>query len=120
MPDVVNLAQKFSQFSDHWSPRIAGEVNDTHVKLVKLQGEFVWHKHDTEDEMFLVIRGELTMRLRDGDKIVRAGEFIIIPRGTEHCPVANEETHVVLVEPRGTLNTGDATDARTVQDPARV
>lgn len=121
MPVVVNVAEKLSLFDEHWSPRIAGQVNETHVKLVKLLGEFVWHKHDAEDELFFVLKGELTMRLRDGDRTIRPGEFIVIPRGTEHCPVAREEVHVMLVEPAGTLNTGDVEgDGRTVRDPATI
>lgn len=121
MPSVVNVAEKLSLFHEHWSPRIAGQVNDTHIKLVKLQGEFVWHKHEHEDEMFFVLKGTLTMRMRDGDRTICPGEFIIVPRNTEHCPVAQEEVHVMLVEPAGTLNTGDATgDERTVRELARL
>jgi mannose-6-phosphate isomerase-like protein (cupin superfamily) len=112
---VVNLAETFGKFSDTWSPKIAGEVNDMHVKVVKLAGEFVWHHHEREDELFLVVAGRLRMRLRDGDRDVGPGEFIIVPRGTEHCPVAlTEEVHVVLLEPKGTLNTGNVTSERTV------
>lgn len=119
--DVVNLAEKFTRFGDHWSPKIVGEVNDMHVKVVKLAGEFVWHHHDREDELFLVVAGRLKMRLRDGDREIGAGEFIIVPRGTEHCPVAlTEEVHVVLLEPKGTLNTGNVVNERTVSDPGRV
>jgi mannose-6-phosphate isomerase-like protein (cupin superfamily) len=112
---VVNLAEAFGKFSDTWSPKIAGEVNDMHVKVVKLAGEFVWHHHEREDELFLVVAGRLRMRLRDGDRDVGPGEFIIVPRGTEHCPVAlTDEVHVVLLEPKGTLNTGNVTSERTV------
>lgn len=117
MLDKVNLADKFALFSEHWSPRIAGQVNDCHVKLVKLKGEFVWHHHEHEDELFLVVRGRLTMRLRDGDVTLGPGEFIIVPRGVEHCPVAEEETHVLLFEPASTLNTGNVRSERTVEHP---
>ena len=112
--ETVNLKQKFSLFSDHWHPRILGEVNDCHVKAVKLQGEFVWHHHDHEDELFLVTKGTLRMMFRDHDEVVREGEFIIVPRGVEHMPVADEEVHLVLIEPKSTLNTGNLTNERTV------
>ena len=105
--DKVNIAQKFALFSDHWSPKVAGELNGQHIKLVKLQGEFTWHKHENEDEMFLVIKGTLMMELRDKTLQINPGEFIIIPKGTEHKPVAHEEAHVMLFEPSGTSNTGD-------------
>jgi mannose-6-phosphate isomerase-like protein (cupin superfamily) len=119
--DVVNLADKFRQFTEAWSPKIVGDVNDMQVKVVKLRGEFVWHHHDAEDELFLVVAGRLRMRLRDGDREVGPGEFIVVPRGTEHCPVAlTDEVHVVLLEPRGTLNTGNVVDGRTVAEPARI
>lgn len=118
--EVVNLAQKFSLISDHWQPRIAGEINDSYLKIVKLQGEFVWHQHETEDELFLVISGLLTIKLRDGAVTVGPGEFVIIPHGVEHCPVAAEETQVVLLEPRTTLNTGEVANERTVADPQRI
>ena len=113
--DVVNLAEKLSRFTDRWSPKIVGEVNDMHVKLVKLAGEFVWHQHEREDELFLVVAGRLRMQLRDGDREVGPGEFIVVPRGTEHCPLAlADEVHVLLLEPKGTLNTGDVVNERTV------
>jgi mannose-6-phosphate isomerase-like protein (cupin superfamily) len=119
--DVVNLADKFSQFTEAWSPKIVGVVNDMQVKVVKLRGEFVWHHHDAEDELFLVVAGRLRMRLRDGEREVGPGEFIVVPRGTEHCPLTlTDEVHVVLLEPRGTLNTGHVTNERTVADPARI
>lgn len=105
--DKVNIAQKFALFTDHWNPRIAGELNGQHIKLVKLQGEFSWHKHDNEDEMFLVIKGTLLMELRGKTLEINPGEFIIIPKGTEHKPASKEEVHVMLFEPAGTLNTGD-------------
>lgn len=116
----VNLADALARFSDHWSPRIAGQVNDCHIKLAKLKGEFVWHHHEHEDELFLVIKGRLTMRLRDGDVTVNPGEFIIVPRGVEHCPVADEETHILLFEPAATLNTGNVRNERTVERPHRL
>jgi mannose-6-phosphate isomerase-like protein (cupin superfamily) len=119
--DVVNLADKFRQFTEAWSPKIVGDVNEMQVKVVKLRGEFVWHHHDAEDELFLVVAGRLRMRLRTGDRDVAPGEFIIVPRGTEHCPVAlTDEVHVVLLEPRGTLNTGNVTSDRTVAEPRRI
>jgi len=113
--DVVNLAEKLSRFTDRWSPKIVGEVNDMHVKLVKLAGEFVWHQHDREDELFLVVAGRLRMQLRDGDREVGPGEFIVVPKGTEHCPLAlTDEVHVLLLEPKTTLNTGNVVNERTV------
>lgn len=118
--EKVNLAHKFSLFHDHWSPKIVGELNDAHVKLVKVQGEFVWHHHEAEDELFLVVRGHLVIRLRDGEIHLDPGEFVIIPRGVEHQPVAEEEVHVVLLEPKSTVNTGNIADARTVVDLERL
>ena len=112
----VNLREKFAQFSDHWNPRLLAELNGQQVKLVKFQGEFTWHRHDQEDELFLVIDGEFTMRLRaehGGDRVVCTGEFVVIPRGVEHCPSAEREVQVMLFEPASTLNTGDAVDPRT-------
>ena len=113
--DKVNLAAKFAQFSEQWSPKIVGQVNAMHVKLAKLQGEFVWHHHETEDEMFLVVQGRLTIRLRDRDIHLEEGEFLIIPHGVEHLPVAEEEAQVMLFEPVGTLNTGNVRDGHTVE-----
>ncbi len=114
--ETINLAQKLSLFQDHWHPRIVGELNDSYVKLVKLQGEFVWHYHEHEDELFLVLQGSLTIRLRGReDLLITPGEFAIIPRGVEHCPFAVEEVHVLLLEPKTTLNTGDIHNPRTVQ-----
>jgi mannose-6-phosphate isomerase-like protein (cupin superfamily) len=115
----VNLAEKLALFSEHWSPKIAGELNGQQVKLVKFQGEFVWHHHDAEDELFLVVHGNFRMDYREGGEEraidLYAGEFLIVPRGTEHRPVADEEVHVLLFEPAGTLNTGNVRDALTVQ-----
>ncbi|MBP2311653.1 cupin domain-containing protein [Azospirillum soli] len=116
----VNLAEAFSRFSEHWSPRIAGEINDSHVKLVKLKGEFVWHHHDQEDELFLVVRGRLLMRFRDREVWLEPGEFIIVPKGVEHLPVAPEECDVLLLEPKTTLNTGNVVNERTVADLQRL
>lgn len=113
--DTINLARKFSQFSDHWSPKIIGELNDSYIKLVKVQGEFVWHHHDDEDELFLVVKGNLTIRLRDRDLHIGEGELAIIPRGVEHCPVAEEEVHMMLMEPKTTVNTGTLENERTVE-----
>jgi mannose-6-phosphate isomerase-like protein (cupin superfamily) len=116
MPDVVNLAQKFSLISDYWKPRIAGEIDDSYVKLVKIKGEFVWHHHDVEDELFLVVKGRLLMRFRDRDVTVDEGEFLIVPHGVEHCPVAEEEVEMILLEPKTTVNTGSAGGERTAPD----
>src|SRR5689334_6507467 len=116
----VNLAQKLSSFQDHWSPKIVGELNGQHLKLVKFQGEFVWHHHEAEDEMFLVVEGRFRMDFRAGERWVEAGEFLIVPRGVEHRPVAPEEVSVLLFEPAGTLNTGAAGGDRTVAEPERL
>jgi mannose-6-phosphate isomerase-like protein (cupin superfamily) len=118
---VVDLAETFGRFNDAWSPKIVGDINDMHVKVVKLRGEFVWHHHEAEDELFLVVAGQLRMQLRDGDRDVGPGQFIIVPRGVEHCPKAlSEEVHVVLLEPKSTLNTGDVKNERTVEQPERL
>jgi GrpB-like predicted nucleotidyltransferase (UPF0157 family)/mannose-6-phosphate isomerase-like protein (cupin superfamily) len=116
----VNVRQKLTLFHDHWSPRIVGELNGQHVKLVKFQGEFVWHQHDHEDELFLVIKGRFRMEFRDRPIELEEGEFLIVPRGVEHRPVADEEVHVLLFEPSGTLNTGDVENERTVREPERI
>ncbi len=116
----VNLAEKFASFSEHWNPKIVGEVNDFAVKIVKIKGEFVWHHHDREDELFLVIRGRLRMRFRDREEVIGPGEFVVVPHGVEHMPVADEETEIVLIEPRATLNTGNVRNERTVADPAVI
>jgi mannose-6-phosphate isomerase-like protein (cupin superfamily) len=113
----VNLAEKLSSFSDHWSPKIVGQLNDCHIKLVKLSGEFVWHHHENEDELFLVLHGKLILRLRDRDLVLEPGEFAIIPKGVEHLPIAEQEVHVMLIEPATTLNTGNIHDERTVEAP---
>lgn len=107
MMEKVNLNEKFELFSEHWSPKIAGELNGQQVKLAKLQGEFVWHKHDEEDELFFVVKGTLKMELREKTIIIRENEFLIVPKGMEHRPVADEEVWIMLFEPASTLNTGD-------------
>src|SRR5262249_7537099 len=118
MIEKISLAEKFNSFTDQWSPKIAGEINDSYVKLVKLRGELVWHQHDVEDELFLVVKGQLTIKLtyklRDGYINLNECEFVIITRGAEHLPIASEEARVVLLEPKSTLNTGNVTSDRTV------
>ena len=111
--EKVSIVSKLSQFSDHWNPRIVGELNGQHVKLVKFQGEFVWHHHDAEDELFLVIEGRFRMDFRDRQVWLERGEFLIVPRGVEHRPVADEEVSVLLFEPAGTVNTGNVAEERT-------
>jgi len=120
MIEKVNLAQKFGLFQDYWSPKIAGELNDSYIKLGKLKGEFVWHHHEAEDELFLVVKGRLLIKLRDQDIFLEEGEFVIIPRGIEHLPIAEEEAHVLLLEPKSTLNTGNVRDERTLEDLERI
>ncbi len=118
--EKVNLAAKLALFEDTWSPRIVAELNGQQVKLVKLDGAFVWHRHEKEDELFLVLRGALRMEFRDGAVDVGEGELIVVPRGVEHRPVANGRTEVLLFEPSSTVNTGDVRDARTVLRPERI
>lgn len=113
---AVNLKEKFAAIREHWSPRIVGELNGQHVKLAKLKGEFVWHHHDHEDELFLVTKGTLRMRMRDKEVQINEGEFFIVPRGVEHQPVADDEVEVILFEPAGTLNTGNVRNERTVDN----
>jgi mannose-6-phosphate isomerase-like protein (cupin superfamily) len=120
IPEKVVLADKLAQFSEHWSPRIVGELNGQHVKLAKFQGEFIWHSHELEDELFLVVRGSFEMQFRDRSVALREGEFLIVPRGVEHRPVAAEEVSILLFEPAGTLNTGNAGGDRTVVNPERL
>jgi mannose-6-phosphate isomerase-like protein (cupin superfamily) len=110
---AINLDAKLAQFTDHWNPRIVAELNGQHVKLAKLQGAFIWHHHDAEDELFLVLRGTLRMQFRDGEVAIGPGEFLVVPRGVEHRPVADEEVHVLLFEPASTLNTGNVRNERT-------
>lgn len=116
----VSLKEKFEQFQDQWSPKIVGEVNDSFVKLVKVKGEFQWHHHNKEDELFLVVKGKLTIRFREGDVHLQEGEFVIVPKGIEHLPVAEEETHILLLEPKTTLNTGNVRSERTVERLERI
>jgi mannose-6-phosphate isomerase-like protein (cupin superfamily) len=118
--EKVNLSERLSRFDEHWSPKIVGELNGQLVKLVKFKGEFVWHHHDHEDEMFLVVRGAFDMHLRDRVVPIREGEFFIVPRGVEHKPVANEEAHVLLFEPATTLNTGNVRNERTRENLERL
>jgi mannose-6-phosphate isomerase-like protein (cupin superfamily) len=118
--EKVNLGEKFSLFDDHFQPRVAGELNGQQVKLVKFGGPFVWHHHDHEDELFLVVHGRFRMEFHDKHVWVEAGEFLIVPRGVEHRPVAEEEVHVMLFEPASTLNTGNIRDARTVETLERI
>jgi len=117
---TINLAEKLALFADHWKPRIVGELNGQQVKLAKLKGEFVWHHHAREDELFLVIAGRLVLRFRDGETVLGPGEMCIVPRGVEHQPVAVDEVHVLLFEPAGTRNTGNVTDARTASELERI
>ena len=118
--DKVNLREKLGRFSEHWSPRIVGELNGQHVKLVKVLGEFVWHHHEHEDELFLVLAGRLTIRFREREVRLDAGEFVIVPRGVEHQPVAEAEAHVLVFEPAETLNTGNLRNERTVERLERI
>jgi mannose-6-phosphate isomerase-like protein (cupin superfamily) len=118
--EKINIEEKLSQFHDHWNPRIVGDLNGQHVKLVKFQGEFVWHHHDNEDELFLVVKGRFRMDFRDRHVWLDEGEFLIVPRCVDHRPVALEEVHVLLFEPASTLNTGNVLDALTVHEPSRI
>jgi mannose-6-phosphate isomerase-like protein (cupin superfamily) len=111
--EKVNIAEKLSQFSDYWNPRIVAELNGQHVRAVKLKGEFVWHHHDHEDELFMVIKGVLKMELRDKTITINEGEFLVVPHGVEHKPVADEEVHILLFEPAATVNTGNVVEERT-------
>lgn len=118
--EKVNVAEKFTLFHEYWNPKIAGEINDSYVKLVKLKGEFVWHQHENEDEMFFVVKGKLLIKFRDKDVWLNEGEFLIVPKGVEHMPVAEEEVHVLLLEPKTTLNTGDQVNEKTVTDLEKI
>lgn len=118
--DKINLAAKLAQFDSHWEPKIVAALNGQEVKLAKLQGAFVWHHHEHEDELFLVLHGTLTMEFRDRTETLGAGEMIVVPRGVEHRPVADEEVHILLFEPAGTRNTGNLENERTVARPARL
>lgn len=112
---LINLSEKFDLFSEQWRPKIVGELNDAHVKLAKLQGEFVWHQHENEDEMFMIHKGRLLIKFRDKDVWLDKGEFLIIPKGIEHKPVAEEEVELILIEPKTTVNTGDTQSERTIE-----
>ena len=116
----INLTQKFSLFTNHWDPKIVGELNNQHVKLVKFAGEFTWHAHDNEDELFLVVKGSFDMQFRDKTIQVNEGEFIIVPRGVEHCPGAEQEVQVMLFEPKSTINTGNQKSEKTVLNPVKI
>lgn len=118
--DKINIDNKLSLFTDHWNPRIVAELNGQHIKLVKFQGEFVWHKHDNEDEMFLVLKGQFKMEFRDKTVEIKENEFIVVPRGVEHKPVAETEVSVMLFEPDTTLNTGDIKGELTKENPERL
>ena len=120
MLQKVEIAEKFALFDEPWSPKIVAELNDAYVKVVKLEGEFVWHHHNDEDELFWVVSGRLRMELRDGDVVLEPGELVVVPKGVEHRPVAEGETHVVLIEPKTTLNTGNVRDERTVDELERI
>ncbi|MET0392364.1 MAG: cupin domain-containing protein [Chitinophagaceae bacterium] len=118
--EKINLAEKLSLFTDHFSPKVVGELNGQQVKLVKFRGEFVWHHHDDEDELFYVVKGSFDMQLRDKTITIHEGEFLVVPRGVEHRPVAAEEVQVMLFEPAATLNTGNVQNERTVRHPERL
>src|SRR5262245_61949077 len=113
--EKVNLAEKLGLFTEHWSPKTVATLNDYKVMVVKVKGDFVWHKHDETDDFFLVLSGRLTVQLRGRDVVLEPGELFVVPRGEEHCPKADEETHVLLIEPRDTVNTGDAGGEKTVE-----
>ncbi|WP_309570941.1 cupin domain-containing protein [Deinococcus sp.] len=121
VPDVIRLQEKFDSFTEFWQPKVIGELNGQHVKLAKISGEFVWHQHEHEDELFMVTRGTLLMRFRDGEQRIGVGEIIIVPRGVEHLPVAEtEEVWMLMFEPAGTLNTGNVVNERTVAQPEHL
>ncbi len=118
--EKINLIKKLDLIKEHWSPKIVGEVNDVYIKLVKFKGDFIWHFHEEEDELFFVVKGTMVMKLRDKDIELKDGEFIIIPKGVEHMPVSDEEVHLMLVEPKSTENTGNIQSERTVKDLDRI
>jgi mannose-6-phosphate isomerase-like protein (cupin superfamily) len=118
--DKVSLASKLASFDEPWQPKIVAELNDSYVKVVKFEGEFVWHHHDDEDELFLVVAGRMRMEFRDGVVVVEPGELIVVPHGVEHRPVAEGDCQVVLIEPKTTLNTGNVRNERTVDEPERI
>ena len=118
--EKINLSRKFNLFSEHWSPKIIEELNDSYIKLAKLKGEFDWHHHENEEEMFFIVKGQLTIKFRDKDVTLEEGELIVIPKGVDHLPVAEEEVHVMLIEPKGTLNTGNVVTAKTKEILERI
>ena len=118
--EKVNLTQKFSLFDEYWSPKLVGELNGQVVKIAKLKGEFLWHHHEAEDELFLVVKGRMVINLRDQDVTLEEGEFFIVPRGVEHKPVAEEEAHILMFEPESTRNTGNVQSERTVEEPETI
>ena len=118
--DKVSVSEKLATFTDHWKPRIVAELNGQHLKVVKFKGPFIWHQHELEDELFLVVKGHLRMEFRDRSVDLKEGELLVVPRGVEHRPVADEETHVLLFEPASTVNTGNVCDERTVQQLERI
>ncbi|MEA3440341.1 MAG: cupin domain-containing protein [Chloroflexota bacterium] len=117
---VVNLVEKFSLVTNYWSPKIIGELNGQVVKIAKIKGEFIWHKHENEDEFFFVVKGQMTVKMRDQDVVLKQGEFTIVPKGVEHKPVAEQETFILMFEPLGTLNTGNIQDAHTIEEIERI
>lgn len=118
--EKINVKEKLNLFNEYWNPKIIGELNESYVKLVKLKGDFIWHSHENEDEMFYVLKGLLTIKFRDNDVHLNEGEFIVIPRGIEHMPVAEEEVHLMLIESKTTLNTGNVVNERTVEDLKKI
>lgn len=109
----INLSQKFSMFNDFWSPKIVGELNNSHIKLAKLKGEFDWHHHENEDELFFVVKGQLLIKFRDTEISLKEGELMVVPKGVDHLPIATDEVHVIFIEPKGTLNTGNVITEKT-------
>ncbi len=120
MNNVVNIKAKFALFNEYWAPRIVGEINDYHVKIFKAKGEFVWHNHENTDEYFQVIKGQLNIKLPDREVTIKEGEFFIVPKGVQHCPYAREEAHILLLEPKETVNTGDVKSDKTVKNPEKI
>lgn len=118
--EAVNLEEKYNLIDKHWSPRIVGELNGQAVKIAKIQGEFIWHTHQEEDEFFLVVKGKIMIRTREGDVEIKEGEFFIVPRGTEHMPVAEQEAYILMFEPIGTLNTGNVHSEQTIKEVDRI
>jgi len=118
--EKVNLREKFALFDEYWSPKLVGELNGQSVKIAKLKGEFIWHHHEAEEELFMVIKGRLTIKLPEEDVVLEEGEFFIVPRGVEHKPVAEEEAHILMFEPKSTLNTGNVRSERTVETPEMI